>query len=343
MAYLTEIVENAFLRDYSPKAFINLTVLKQNVENIKGIVGTKLCAVVKADAYGHGLCRVAEEIQPLVDRFAVASLYDASSLRIAGVEKPIICLLPVADIAAAVRWNVEISVVDREDFERIISFVQATGVKPSIHFAVNTGMNRFGYDQTNVLKNDVLRAEKLGLNVVGVFSHFYNSADYESTRRQYKKFAYFAETVKNIYPDALAHIAASGAAEYGEFNADMVRIGMLMYGYMPVNGTFNVNPVMKVFAYSGQCRHVASGSNLLYGDYKIKSDEDISLLSYGYFDGLDDYLGLNGSCMNITAVKGRSRLVEVSKNLENIATANGKGIYKTLIDLGRVREKIYYK
>ena len=299
--------------------------------------------MVKADAYGHGLCRIAEEIQPLVDRFAVASLYEACSLRIAGIEKPIICLLPVADIADAVRWGVEISVVDREDFERIINFVRVSGLKPAIHFAVNTGMNRFGYDQTDVLKADVLRAEKLGLSVVGVFSHFYNSADYECTRRQYKKFEYFAETVKNIYPDALAHIAASGAAGYGEFNADIVRIGMLMYGYKPVIGTFNVNPVMKVFAYSGQCRKVLSGSNLLYGDYKIKSDEVISLLSYGYFDGLDDYLGLNGSCMNITAVKGRSRLVEVSKNLENIASANGKGIYKTLIEFGRVREKIYYK
>ena len=331
------------MRDYSPKAFINLTVLKQNVENIKGIVGTKLCAVVKADAYGHGLCRIAEEIQPLVDRFAVASLYEACSLRIAGIEKPIICLLPVADIADAVRWGVEISVVDREDFERIINFVRVSGLKPAIHFAVNTGMNRFGYDQTDVLKADVLRAEKLGLSVVGVFSHFYNSADYECTRRQYKKFEYFAGMVKYIYPDALAHIAASGAAGYGEFNADMVRIGMLMYGYKPVIGTFNVNPVMKVFAYSGQCRHVLNGSNLLYGDYKIESDEMVSLLSYGYFDGLDDYLGLNGSCMNITAAKGRSRLVEVSKNLENIASANGKGIYKTLIELGRVREKIYYK
>ena len=343
MTCLTEIVENAFLRDYSPKAFINLTVLKQNVESIKEAAGAKLCAVVKADAYGHGLCRIAEEIQPLVDRFAVASLYEASSLRIAGIEKPIICLLPVADIAAAVRWGVEISVIDHEDFERIITFACESGLKPAIHFAVNTGMNRFGYDETSVLKADVLYAEKLGINVVGVFSHFYNSADYECTRAQYKKFGYFAETVKIIYPDALAHVVASGAVGYGEFNADMARVGMLMYGYKPVIGTFNVNPIMKVFAYSGQRRHVLSGSNLLYGDYKIKNDEIISLLSYGYSDGLDDYLGLNGSCMNVTAAKGRSRLVEVSKNLEDVAAANGKGIYKTLIQLGRVREKIYYK
>lgn len=339
---LSELIENAFLYDYAPKSFIDLNRLRENIRLIRQRVGVKLCAVVKSDAYGHGLCRIAQEAEPLCDCFAVANFYEANSLRLSGVTKPIICLLPFADLAAAVRCDIEITVVNHEDFLRVYLFYKASGQKPKIHFAVNSGMNRFGYDRPGELRFDILHARNAGLEVVGVCSHFYNSIDYESMRRQYDLFCDFVDLVKSYYPNALAHIAASGGAEYNEFHLDMVRIGMLMYGYKSINGTFDVKPIMKVIAYAAQHRKVFAGSPLLYGDYKLPSDESVSLLSYGYFDGLEECFGINDNCMNVTAMPGEKRFFELSENLEKIARMNGKGLYKNLIRLGRVREKIYY-
>lgn len=339
---LFELIENAFSYDYAPKGFIDLGRLRKNIRLIRQRIGAKMCAVVKSDAYGHGLCRIAQEIEPLCDFFAVASFYEANSLRYCGVTKPIICLMPFADLAAAVLCDIQITVVSHDDFSRVYAFYKTSGQKPKIHFAVNTGMNRFGYDRLDEFRLDLLRSENAGFEVVGICSHFYNTCDYLSMRKQYALFCDFVALAKSFYPNILAHIAASGAAEYSEFHADMVRIGMLMYGYKSINGIFEVKPIMKVIAYSACQRRITRGAPLLYGDYKSTIDEDISLLSYGYFDGLEECFGLNDNCMNITAMSGKKRFFDLSENLEEIAKENGKGLYKNLIRLGRVREKIYY-
>lgn len=339
---ISGLIEDAFSRDYAPKGFIDLSRLRKNIRSVRRRVGVKLCAVVKSDAYGHGLCRIAQEAEPFCDCFAVANYYEANSLRLCGVTKPVVCLLPFADLAAAVRLDIEITVVSREDFSRVYAFFKTSGQKPKIHFAANTGMNRFGYDRPCDLRSDLLRAKSAKFDVVGVCSHFYDSTDYGRMKRQYGLFCDFVDSVKSVYPNAVAHIAASGGAEYSEFCADMVRVGMLMYGYKSINAAFDVEPIMKVIAYSAQQRKVSAGSPLLYGDYQLPFDESVSLLSYGYFDGLEECLGLNDNCMNVTAASGKARFFDLSANLEKIAKLNGKGLYKNLIRLGRVGEKIYY-
>ncbi len=335
---------DAFSSDFEPKAFINLEQLRENVKNVKKrVCECQVCAVVKADAYGHGICRVSQEIEDLCDRFAVGSFYEGKALRLAGIKKPIICLLPLADIKGAQFYDIEISAVNTCDFERILRQKSADFPAPKVHFAINSGMNRFGYDSIDFLKNDLKKAKKTGVEVVGVYSHFYNSADYFSDLRQFNTFKPYIYEVKSQYPDAIAHIASSGSIEYGEFNCDMVRIGLLIYGYRSIIGNFNVKPIMKIVAKTAQKRTVNAGENLLYGDRTLDKPEQISILSYGYHNGIEDfYNGLNANCMNVSAVSGSNDYYDLSFDLERIAKQSGDGIYKTLIKAGRVRGKIYY-
>jgi len=339
-----EIIEKAFLCDYRPKAFINLAQLSENVRLIRRYVGkSAFCAVVKSDAYGHGLCRVSQEIAGCVDCFAVSSLSEGVALRIAGITKPILCLLPVADVARAVFFNIEIPIVSPCDFCRVADACKEEPFKPAVHFAVNTGMNRLGYDDVGELERDMDIAGRLGFSVEGVFSHFYNASDYPSAKRQYLLFKDFERATKKLYPSAVAHICSSGALGYEEFNCDMVRIGLQMYGYRSNIGNLNVKPIMKVIAKTAQCRTVCKGENLLYGDYKTDETERISVLSYGYFDGLEKCVGFNDNCMNLCAVGGGEEYYDLTENLIGLSEKNGDGIYRTLIKAGRVYEKIYYR
>ncbi len=337
------MIENAFRYDFRPKAFIDLDELKRNMCEIRKRAGNaRFYAVVKSDAYGHGACGIAAEAEPLCDGFAVASLSEALAIRVAGAEKPILCLLPVADVSRAAFSDVEISVADHDDFERICRASEDIPKKPALHFSVNTGMNRLGYDSLSLFERDLLSAKKNGFRVAGTFSHFFNSSDYETTLSQYKIFKKFGAVSKSIFPGSLLHICASGALSYGEFNCDMVRVGLLMYGYKPVIGTFDVKPIMNVYARSILCRDIKRGENVLYGDYKTDEDVAASVLFYGYYDGLETLArGVNDNCMNLCAVESNCEFKNVTKNLAALAEKTG-GIYRTLLRAGRVCEKVCF-
>lgn len=335
MNFLTEL----FKDDYSPKAVIDLAQIYKNALAVRKRLGkSQFCAVVKSDAYGHGACKVALKIQPIVDAFAVATLFEARSLRLCGIEKPIICLLPVADVLSAVFYGIELTVCTPSDFERILSVAQKNGVSPKLHFAVNTGMNRLGYDSIDQFKRDIIRAHRGGLSVAGVSSHFYNATDYRSDCVQYEKFKHYSLALKEYYPMAIAHVCSSGGLEFGEFNADMARIGLLIYGYKSVNGTLSVLPAMRVFAKSIVKRNVYRGDFVLYGDKPSGYEGMLSVLQYGYADGFANITGgVKKACMNISAVSGEGDVFEIVPDFNSCNV----GVYEGLIRLGSVRDKIY--
>lgn len=335
MNFLTDPFED----DYSPKAVIDLAQIYQNALAVRKKLGkSQFCAVVKSDAYGHGACKVALKIQPIVDAFAVATLFEARSLRLCGIEKPIICLLPVADVLSAVFYRIELTVCGPSDFERILAVAQKNGVSPKLHLAVNTGMNRLGYDRLDQFERDVYMAYKSGLSVAGVSSHFYNATDYRSDCVQYERFKPYSLAVKQYYPSSIAHACSSGGLEFGEFNADMARIGLLIYGYKPVNGTLSVLPAMRVFAKNIVKRSVRCGDFVLYGDKPSGYEGALSVLQYGYADGFANILGgVKKACMNLSAVSGEDDVFEIVPDFNSC----NAGVYEGLIRLGSVRDKIY--
>ena len=335
--------------DELPKAVINLSAIRQNAVKIKKcLYSAKFCAVVKSDAYGHGLARVADAVSDIADYFAVSSLSEAACLRLCGIQKPVLCLLPVSDVFSACINDVSICVSCHNDFLKIESAAKEKNVYPKLHFAINTGMNRLGYDNVQILKNDAISSLSNGFTVQGVFSHFYNSADETSVKKQYERFLPFFNVIKSLNANAVSHISASGGFLYGKYNLDMVRIGLLMYGYKPFNAQFGVKPAMKITANKLLERDIKKGENLLYGDYVLPCNEKADIYNYGYSNGLLRIKnGLNNCCMGLSSAKSQIQADEsiservIFENAQEVANANSIGIYQAMIFAGSMLAKKY--
>ncbi len=335
--------------DESPKAVIDLSAIRQNAIKIKNCLGSaKFCAVVKSDAYGHGLARVADAVSDIADCFAVSSLSEAVCLRFCGIQKPVLCLLPVSDVFSAYINDLSICVCRHDDFLKIQNAAREKNICPKLHFAVNSGMNRLGYDDVRLLKSDAISSLSNGFTVEGVFSHFFNSANETSVKKQYERFLPFLNVIKNINSNAVSHISASGGFLYGKYNLDMVRIGLLMYGYKPFNAQFGVKSAMKITARKLLERDLKKGENLMYGDYVLPGAEKTDIFNYGYSNGLLRIKnGLNDCCMSLSSAKSQLRADENSnervifENVREVANANSLGIYQAMIFAGGMLEKKY--
>ena len=266
---------------------INLNNLKDNVRAIKAKAGTRLLAVVKADAYGHGLVECAKAaIEAGADYLGVALLEEAITLRDSGITAPIIAWLipPGSNFALAIEKDIELGI------SSINVFREAKGAK--IHLEVDTGMTRGGFlDEWQPL----LEEEDLS-NVVGIFTHFANADQPESMKNieQRKLFdlAVAQLEAKGVKP--IRHIANSSDVLANEENKyDMVRSGITLYGLSPSPKVFGsgrelgLKPVMKVKAQLVLVKKVPANTAVGYGATEFtKEDTYVGIVEMGYADGI---------------------------------------------------------
>jgi alanine racemase len=152
------------------EAIVDLSAIKHNVELLKSRSGTKLLAVVKADAYGHGLVPVAQAaVSAGADMLGVALLEEAITLREAGVTAPILAWLvqPGSDFKSAIDLDIDLAAGSLKALREIQS---ASSAKPArVHLEIDTGMTRGGFlgEWSQLQASDLV-----GIDVVGIFSHF---------------------------------------------------------------------------------------------------------------------------------------------------------------------------
>lgn len=334
------------------KAVIDLNLLVKNALEIRAKLnkGVKFCAVVKADAYGHGAGVVANALYPYVDCFAVALLEEAVTLRNAGIDKEILCLTPFFEneTERAVAYNITATVCNAKQILSLSAAAQKLGKFSRIHLKFNAGMNRLGVDLKTLAELLVLIKGCENLYLGGMYAHFSAPENKKSRITQLNKFLLANNLVKGYNNNAMCHISASGGFLSG-VQADMVRIGILLYGYKPFESDFiSVNPIMRVYAPVLTERKVEKGQNALYGDHILEKDECFSLVRYGYADGLfrkqvDGQI--NNRCMDITAVKGCVTGVwqPVMVNADEIAKKYDTVNYEVLSKCALRAEKIYVR
>ena len=151
--------------------------------------------------------------------------------------------------------------------------------------------------------------------------------------------------VKGYNNKAICHISASGGFLSG-VQADMVRIGILLYGYKPFKSSLiEVKPIMKVYAPVLKTRHLNANDVALYGDLKSEKDRDISLVRYGYADGLDRKNTqeiFNNRCMDVSAVNGLfSGFYPILEDADMLAKQYGTISYEILTKVALRAQKIY--
>ncbi len=310
---------------------VDYCALENNVKFFRRLIGrAKLFAVLKNDAYGHGLVRVASHIVSLVDMFAVGSVDEAEQIQF--LRKDILVLLPPKerDVARAISSDF-ILTLDSVETLKMIDGVAKTLKKPArVHVKIDSGMSRLGFD-THKIDKLLKMLETASVNVEGVFSHFYGDAR-ETCDEQLTRFMFALPKLKKVYPDIICHIANTSATLLSsKYRLDAVRIGLGLFGY----GDERLTPVKTVFADIIATRDVPAHCAVGYGAvYRPKKPTRLAVLRVGYANGLPRTLigsrvSINGRLFPIVAVCMAMTIVDVENaevNVGDKACLLGKGV-----------------
>lgn len=286
-------------------AEINLSAIRENFFAIKKGLGknVKMCCVVKANAYGHGACRLSALYEKLgADMLAVATVFEAKSLREAGIGTDILVLgyTPPEYAALAASLGV-IQCVYSLDYARELC-TRLCGEKLKIHIKIDTGMGRLGFvfRDTEADIRSVFEIEQVclmkGLLAEGIFTHL-ALADggvdgREFTYMQYSCFLKIAELLSErgiSFP--IRHLANSAAVfDYPEMALDMVRAGIALYGLLPsasLSCAPELLPAMTLKTVISHIKNVRPGECIGYGGaYAAEGERKIATLPIGYADGV---------------------------------------------------------
>lgn len=290
------------------RAEVSAAALRANLARVREVApGSRVMAVVKANAYGHGLVSTALCLAD-ADAFAVARLEEALALRGAGVRKPIVLLEGVFNaeqLAEAARQNLEIVVHEQEQISLIEGF--AGSHRFSVWLKIDTGMNRLGFRPSRA-QAALAQLEALGerLHDLKLMTHFASSDERDSrlTREQLARFDVL--TQGRVNARSLANSAALFAEP--ESRADWVRPGLALYGVSPfadqIGASLGLAPAMRLVSTVLAVREVPAGETVGYGGiWRAQRDTCIAIVAAGYGDGLPRALP-NGTPVLVRGQRG---------------------------------------
>ena len=285
-------------------AEINLANIRHNYLSIRSRLpeGCRFLGVVKADAYGHGAVQVSRLLQDAgADYLAVAGLDEAMELRQNGIFLPILILghTPPEYTETLIRNDITQAVTCLAKAEEYSREASRLGRTLRIHIKVDTGMSRLGFlcagpHFDDGVENILYACSLPGLESEGIFTHFAVSdepgEDNEAyTRAQFALFLRVIDAVKKRgVCFGIRHCANSGAVlHYPEMALDMVRPGLLLYGYGDESGTLDLRPCMRLMTRITTIKHYESGTSVSYGR-RFVTDKltRMAVLGIGYADGL---------------------------------------------------------
>lgn len=265
--------------------------------------GCRFLGVVKADAYGHGALRVSQILeQEGADYLAVSCLDEALELRQGGIRLPILILghTPREYVRVLIENNITQTVTCLAKAVEFSEEASRLGKTLRTHIKVDTGMSRLGFlcegEHFEEGTENILRACTLpGLETEGIFTHFSVSDEGGNDNRAYtlKQFALFTSVIDAVedagnFRFSIRHCANSGAVvNYPETALDMVRPGLLLYGYGDTSGHFGLKPCMRLVTTVSTIKYYGSGTDVSYGRrYTTGKLTRMGVLAIGYADGL---------------------------------------------------------
>ncbi len=275
---------------------IDLAALQNNMRRMKAITGTRLMAVVKANAYGHGVEAVARAAAAAgADWLGVARVSEGVALRENGVALPILVMgyTPRARAAEAIGSGLSLAAYDFESAQAFAALARAVGKPARLHIKVDTGMGRLGVLPEAALDFTRAVGQLEGVEVEGLFTHFARAdeIDLGSARAQVAQFegALGALAAAGLRP-ALVHAANSaGALTLPQARYDLVRCGVALYGLHPSHNVccpLGFTPALTWKASVAQVKTLPPGHGISYGsEYVTTTKETVAVVTVGYADG----------------------------------------------------------
>lgn len=319
---------------YNSWVEISRSALVNNLRLYRIIIGkkTKIMAIVKSNAYGHGMAEVAKAVEKKVDWFGVVNVDEALALRKNEIKKPILVLsyYDKKKIKEAIRKNISLVVYDLAQAKEISWVAKKIRKQAKIHLKVDTGASRLG-----VLSNKFVQFARAirkipNLSIEGIFSHFAASEENQKyTEKQLEKFNRLQDELEKLgIKIPLKHFACSAATLVKkESHFNLVRLGLSLYGLWPSPETkkmilkkypwFQLKPALAWKTKVIQVKELPKNTYVGYGcTYRTKKKTKIAILPVGYFEGYDRHLGNQGEviirgkkcgvigriCMNLTIV-----------------------------------------
>lgn len=299
------------MQEYNSWVEINPDNLKYNVSQFRNVIqpGTKLAAVVKSNAYGHGMVLVAKAIQTKVDSFCTVNLKEALELRKNNIRKPILVLsFYFEKVEEAIKQNISLVVYSQEQIKNIAKAANKLKKSIKLHLKFETGTHRLGVGESEALKLINIINKQKYLKLEGIFSHFAASEENQVyTNYQINNFNRFLKKLDNrgvvINSKHLACSAACLVQPKSEFN--LIRLGIGLYGLWPSKLTkrltlkqypdFKLRPVMTWKTKVIQIKNLEKGNSVGYGcTFKTTKKTKIAVLPVGYWDGYNRRLSRKG-------------------------------------------------
>ena len=311
------------------QAVIYLDALRHNLKIVKSLTSEKICAVVKSDAYGHGIVPVSQVLQKeKVDALAVCCIEEAIELRENNITIPIVLLEGFFDSS-------ELPLIDKYDLTTIVHNLEQIDDFVNFHFKnlqnvwlkLDTGMNRLGLLPEIFSKQYQRLKDCTHVKNIVITSHFANAEEpqHYNTIKQIKC---FDSTIKNI--NTPVSFSNSAAILNGLYPRDSwVRPGAMLFGINPVSENYNLNinlkPVMELKTKIIAVKYISSGSYIGYGkNYKAQQKMKIGIAGIGYGDGYP-YKSIENTPVIVngckSAIIGSVTMDTVSIDLSNIPNA----------------------
>ncbi|MFC1624980.1 alanine racemase [Patescibacteria group bacterium] len=300
---------------------ISKKALISNIAEIRKILkkNCKLCCVVKANAYGHGIAQVVDIINDYTDLFAVDSLSEAMQIREKGIKKPIIVLgyTPLKDLKVTIDNDISFVCYNKNTLDEVVKINSKK--KAKIHIKIETGTNRQGLTS----KSAIIFAKKVKklnkyFDLEGIYTHYANiedTLDPSFAMLQLKRFSEVKrEFDKQIGKLKYYHTSASaGIFLYPQTHFNTVRLGISLYGLWPSkevqinestskNSRIKLLPVLTWKSIVAQVKKIQKGESVSYGrTWFSKRSSTIAIIPVGYFDGIDRKLSNTGRIL----IKGK--------------------------------------
>lgn len=278
---------------------IDLDAVADNLATMRSKVSApKVLAVVKANAYGHGMIQVARKLEAEgVDYLGVVDIDEALELREAGIDVPILAWLhsPNETFVRAIDAGIELGVANSVQLDRVARAAEHLGRVARVHLNIDTGLGRNGATEAEwgrlLVQARGLVSEGF-IQVVAIFSHLSSTGEAEDLA-QIARFEAAVEAARQAGVDfELRHLTASdGSLSYPQAHYDMVRIGVALYGLSPFAdksaADFGLKPAMTATALVTQTKRVPAGEGVSYGYmHRTAAETTLALIPVGYAEGL---------------------------------------------------------
>lgn len=263
------------------KIFLCKDNLIENVKNLKSICNAEICAMVKANAYGHGVKEITEILKDYVEFFGVSNQSEAGEIRERNLDSKIIVFGACEDYLYCMKYNISFALFSYFDAKNIIKIAKKENLTPKMHLCVNSGMNRYGVKEIKEFVKIIKLLEKNKIELEGIYTHFSSlTTDENYTQKQKETFEKFLSLLPQNWK-TIKHVGGGGTI-YRNFCYDMYRTGLEIYGY----GNENLKRVLSIESHIVDLQKVKKGEHIGYlCSFTAPKDMTIATIPLGYGDG----------------------------------------------------------